>query len=268
MFSALNHPLSAYISSLPSHPRSHRPSTLNTLPAPCCCCLVTSHVWLFCNLQTVACQPLYSWDLPGKNTGVGCHFLLQGIFLTQRWNPHLLNWQVDSLPLSHQGIPLPAPLLLFSCLVVSNTLRPHGLQHARLPCPSPSPEVYQSSRPLHQWCHPAISSSDTLFTFCPQSFPASGTFPMSQLFTSGNQNTGASDSASVLPMNIQGWFPLRLILSLISLLSKGLSGVFSSTTVWRYQFFGALPSLQSSSHHHMWPQGRPQPWLYGPLSTE
>ena len=140
--------------------------------------------------------------------------------------------------------------LLFSHPVVSDSLRPHGLQHNGPPCPSPSPEVCPISCPLHQWCHPALSFSGAPFSFCPQSFPASGTFPMSWLFSSGNQNTGASALTSVLPMSIQGWFPLRLT-SLIFLLCKGLSGVFSSTTVWRHQFFGALPSLWSSSHSHM-----------------
>ena len=112
----------------------------------------------------------------------------------------------------------------------------------RPPGPSLSPEVYPSSCPLHQWCHPVISFSDTLF--CRQSTPASETFPMSWLFTSDDQNIGASASASVLPMSIQGWFPLRLT-GLISLLCKGLSGVFSSTTVWRHHFFVILPSLWS-----------------------
>ena len=107
------------------------------------------------------------------------------------------------------------------------------------------------SQSLHRWCHPAISSSDVLFSFCPQSFPASASFPMSQLFTSDDHDTRVSALASVLPMNIQGWFPLRLT-CWISLLSKGFSGVFSSTVVWRHQFFGALPSLQSSSHNHTW----------------
>ena len=131
---------------------------------------------------------------------------------------------------------------------MSNSLRPHGLQHARPHCPLPSPGVCPSSCPLHQWCQLAISSSDALFSFCPQSFPAPGTFPMSRLFTSDDHNTGASFSASVLPTIIQGWFPLRLT-GLISLLSKGLSGVFSSTTVWRYKFFGVLHSLWSSSQN-------------------
>ena len=121
-------------------------------------------------------------------------------------------------------------LLLFSHPVVCNSLRPHGLQHARPPCPSPSPEVCPSSCPLHRWCHPTISSFYFLFSFCPQFFPASETFPTSQLFASGDQSTRASASASVLPASIQGWFPLRLT-GLISLLSKGLSGVFSSTAV-------------------------------------
>ena len=144
-------------------------------------------------------------------------------------------------------------LLLFSCPVVSDSLGSHGLQHTRPLCPSPSPEVCPSSCPLHQWCHPAISPSDALFSFCPQSFPTSGTFPMSWLFASGDQNTGVSASASVIPMSIQGWFLLKLT-CLISLLSKGLSRVFSSTTVGTHQFFGSLPSLWSSSHNHTRPR--------------
>ena len=99
--------------------------------------------------------------------------------------------------------------MLFSHPVVYNSLWPHGRQHTRPPCSAPSPKVCPSSYLLHQWCHPAISSSDTLFSFCPQSFPASGTFPMSQCFPSGGQSIGASASAPVLPMNSQGWFPLR-----------------------------------------------------------
>ena len=130
------------------------------------------------------------------------------------------------------------------------------MQHARSPCPSPSPEVCPSSCPLHRWCHTAISSSDALLTFCPQSFPASGTFPMSQLLASDDQNTGTSASASVLPTSIQGWYPLRLT-GLISLQSRGLSRVFSRTTVRRHQFSGAPPSLWSNSNSHMWPLGRP-----------
>ena len=122
--------------------------------------------------------------------------------------------------------------------VVSDSLWPHGLQHARLQCPSPSPRVRSYSCPLSRWCHPTISSSGVPFSSCLQSFPASRSFPTSLLFASGGQSIGAS--ASVLLMNIQGWFPLVLT-GLISLQSRGLSRVFSSTMVWRHQFFGTQP---------------------------
>ena len=131
----------------------------------------------------------------------------------------------------------------------------HGLQDARLPCPSLSPGVCLNPCPLCQWCYPTISSSVVLFFSCPQSFPASGSFPMNQLFASGGQSIGAS--ASVLPMNIQGRFPLGLT-DLISLLSKGLSRVFSSTTVWKHQFFCSKPSLWSNSHIHTWLLEKPE----------
>ena len=133
--------------------------------------------------------------------------------------------------------------LQFSHSVVSDSLRPHGLQHVRLPCPSPTPGAYSNSCPLSRWCHPTISSSVVPFSSLPQSFPASGPFPMSQLFTSGGQSLGVSASASVLPMNIQDWFPLGLS-GLISLQSKGLSRVFSNTTVQKHQFFGTQLSLE------------------------
>ena len=124
--------------------------------------------------------------------------------------------------------------MLFSGSVVSDSLRPHGLQHARLPCPS-SPGACSNSYPLNQWCHPIILYSALPFSSCLQSPPASGSFPMSWLFISGGQTIGASASASALPMNIQGWFPLGST-GLISLLSKGLSRVFSTTTVWKYRY--------------------------------
>ena len=124
----------------------------------------------------------------------------------------------------------------FSHSVVSNFLWPHGLQHARLPCPSPTPGACSNSCPLSRWCHPIISFSVIPFSSCLQSFPASGPFPKSQLFTLGGQSIGAS--ASVLPMNIQDWFP-----GWISLQSKGLSRVFSNTTVQKHQFFYAQLSL-------------------------
>ena len=137
-------------------------------------------------------------------------------------------------------------LLLFSPLVVSDSLLPHGLQHARPLCPSPTPRVYSNSCPLSQWCHPTISSSVAPFSSCPQSFPASGSFPVSLLFTSDGQGPGASASASILPMNIQSWFPLRLM-DLI-LLSKRHSWVFSNTTIQKQQFFDSQLSLWSKSH--------------------
>jgi len=130
----------------------------------------------------------------------------------------------------------------FSQSVTSDSLQPHALQLARLPCPSPTPGAYSNSGPLSRWCHPTISSSVIPFSPCLQSFPASGPFPMSQLFTSGGQSIAASVSASVLPMNVQDWFPLGLT-GLISLQSKGLSVVFSNTTVQKLQFFGAQLSL-------------------------
>ena len=124
----------------------------------------------------------------------------------------------------------------FSHSVMSNSLRPHGLQHARPSCPWPTPGVYSNSCPLSRWCHPTISSSVVPFS-CPQSVPASGSLQMSQFFTSGGQSIGVSASASVLPMNAQDWFPLGGT-GWISLQSKGLSRVFSNTTVQKYQFFG------------------------------
>ena len=135
---------------------------------------------------------------------------------------------------------------MLSCPLLSNSLWPHGLQHARPPCPTPSPGVSPSSCSLCQWSHPAISSSDAVFSFWPQSFPASGTFPMSHLFASEDKNTEASALASVLPVNNEGWSPLR-VTSLISLPSKGLAGVLSRTTVQRHQFFGIVPILWHST---------------------
>ena len=119
------------------------------------------------------------------------------------------------------------------------------------PCPSPTPGVYSNSSPLSQWCHPTISSSVSPFSSRLQPFPASGSFQMSQLFASGGQSIGVSASPSVLPMNIQDWFPLELT-GWIPLLSKGLSRIFSNTTVWKHQFFSTQLSLWSNSHTHTW----------------
>ena len=131
-----------------------------------------------------------------------------------------------------------SPSVQFSHSVVSDCLRPHGLQHARLPCLSHTPGACLNSCPSCRWCHPTIFSSVVPFSSCSQSFPASGFFQMSQLFVSGGQNIGGSASTSVLPVNIQDWFPLRLT-GWISLQSKGLSRVFSNTIVKKNQFFGA-----------------------------
>ena len=157
-------------------------------------------------------------------------------------------------------------MLLFSRTVMSNSLRPHGLQHVWLPCPSTTPGAYSNSCPSSWWCHPTISSSVTPFSSCLQSFPASGSFPMSQFFASGGQSIGVSASASVLPVNSQSWFPLGLT-GLIALLSKRLSRVFSSTTVQRHQFFSAQPFLLSCSHIHTWLLEKPLLWLYRLLYT-
>ena len=140
-----------------------------------------------------------------------------------------------------------SPSVQFSCSVVSNSLWPRESQHTRPPCPSPTPGVHSNSHPSSRWCHPTISSSVVPFSSWLQSFPASGSFPMSQLFSSGGQSIGVSASISVLPINTQDWSPLGWT-GWISLLSKGLSRVFSNTTVQTHQFFSAQHSSQSNSH--------------------
>ena len=144
----------------------------------------------------------------------------------------------------------------FSRSVVSDSLRPHELQHARPPCPSPTPGVHKDSRPSSQGCHPAISSSVIPFSSCPQSLPASESFPMSQLFAWGAQSTGVSALASFLPKKSQDWSPSEWT-GWISLQSKALPRVFSNTTVQKHQFFSAQPSSQSNSRIHTWPLENP-----------
>ena len=148
---------------------------------------------------------------------------------------------------------------------MSDSLWPHGLQHARPPCLSPTPRVYPNSCPLRRWCHPTISSSIVPFSSCPQSLSTSESFQMSQLFTSRGQSTGVSASKSVLTMNIQSfrmdWLELLAV-------QGTLSWVFSNTTVQTHQFFSAQLSSQSNSHIHTWPLEKPQPWLDVPLSTK
>ena len=132
---------------------------------------------------------------------------------------------------------------------MSSSLRPHESQHTRPPCPSPTPGVYPNACPLSWWCHPAISSSVVPFSSCPQSLPASEYFPMSQLFSWGGQSIGVSALASFLPKNSQGWSPLEWT-GWISLQSKGLTSIFSNTTVQKHQFFSTQLSSQSNSHIH------------------
>ena len=146
-------------------------------------------------------------------------------------------------------------LVQFSRSVMSDSLQRHELQHARPPCPTPTPRVHPNSCPSSQWCHPAISSSVASFSSCPKSLPASESFPMSQLFTRGGQSTGVSALASFLPKNTQDW-SLEWT-GWISLQSKGLSRVFSNTTLQKHQFFGAQLSSQSNSHIHTWPVEKP-----------
>ena len=155
-------------------------------------------------------------------------------------------------------------VLQFSRSVMSNSLQPHGLQHTKLPCPSPTPRAYLNSCPLSQWYHPTISFSAIPLSFCLQSFPASGSFQMSQLFASGGQSIVVSASASILPINIQDWFPLGWT-GWISLQSKGFSRVFSNNTVQNHQFFGAQLSLSSNFHIHTWLLEKPYLWLDRPF---
>ena len=144
----------------------------------------------------------------------------------------------------------------FSCSVMSESVRPHEPQHARPPCPSATLRVHSNSCPSSWWCHPAISSYVVPFSSCPQSLPASESSPMSQLFAWGSQSTGVSALASVLPMNTQDWSPLGWN-GWISLQFKGVSRIFSNTTVQKHQFFGAQLSSQSNSHIHTWPLEKP-----------
>ena len=192
-------------------------------PALACEFFVTSATW-----EAVI---YFSKSLPQsyKEHLVGYGNLLQGLVLIQGSNLHLLHCRQILYPLTYLGSPNS---------VVCDSLWPHGLQHSMLPFPLLSPGACSNSCPFSQWCLQTISSSVTSFS-CPQFFPASGSFQMSQLFASGDQIIEASASASVLPMNIQGWFPLGLT-DLISLLSKGLSRVFSSTTVQQHQFCSQL----------------------------
>ena len=167
------------------------------------------------------------------------------VFLVQNllyWSAYFSNLEQFELLYLSRPLNMNIQSIQFSRSVVSESLWSHGLQQARLPCPSSTPGACSNSCPLSRWCHPTISSSVVPFFSCLQSSPASGSFPVSLLFASGGQRIGASASASVLPMNIQDWFPLGWT-GWISLQSKGLSRVFSNTTVQKHQFFGTQLSL-------------------------
>ena len=194
-------------------------------------------VGLMLNIQKtkiMACSPITSWEIDGATVETvrdyfgGLRKSLQMVTaamkLKDTWSLEEKLW--------------PTSVSQFSRSVMSDSLRPHGLQHARPPCPSPTSGVYSNACPLSWWCHPTISSSVVSFSSHPQSFPASGSFLMSQLFASGGQSAGVSASTSVLPMNIQDRFPLGWT-GRISLQSKKLSRVFSNNTVQKHQFFGA-----------------------------
>ena len=178
------------------------------------------------------------------------YFFREDIQMTKKTHEEMVNITNYSVQFSHSA--------------VSDSLRPHESQHARPPCPSPTPRDYSNPCPSSRWCHPTISSSIVPFSSCPQSLPVSGSFPMSQLFAWDGQSTGVSASASVLPMNTQDSPPLGWT-GWISLQAKGLSRVFSNTTVQRHQFFGTQLSSQPNSHIHTRPLEKPQPWPDGPL---
>ena len=221
---------------------------------------------------TVAYQaPLFMGFPRLKNTGVGCHFLLQGLFPGMEpvslASPALVGRFFTTEPLGKPPtVLLQSKQLVVDCFliiillqfssvqfsnsVVSDSLRPHESQHTRPPCPSPSPGVHSNSRPSSQWCHPAISSSVVPFSSCPQCLPESESFPMSQLFAWSAQSSRVSALVSFLPKKSQGWSSEWT--GWISLQSKGLSRVFSNTTVQKHQFFGAQPSSQSNSCIHTW----------------
>ena len=179
----------------------------------------------------------------------GCIYLHMSIPWRREWQPipvflpgesHEQRSLVGYSPWVHKESDMTEWLILysvqFSCSVVSNSLWPRESQNTRPPCPSPTPRVHSDSRPWSQWCNPAISSSVVPFSSCPQSLPASESFPMSQLFSWGGRSTGVSASASFLPKNTQGWSPLEWT-GWMSLQSKGLSRVFSNTTVQKHQFW-------------------------------
>ena len=221
--------------------------------------------------KIMASRPIASWEIDGETVETVSDFIFLGSKITADGDcsheikrrlvlERKVMTNLDSI-FKSRDITLPTKVRLvrsdqINRSVMSDSLRPHESQHARPPCPSPTPGVHSNSCPSSQWCHPAISSSVVPFSSCPQSLPASETFPMSQLFTWGGQSTGVSDLASFLPKKSQGWSPSEWT-GWTSLQSKGLLRVFSNTTVQKHQFFGAQPSSQSNSHIHTWPLEKP-----------
>ena len=200
------------------------------------------------------------WEIPTYRIMISFCLRISYIY-TQTYNSfyQLMLWEMGELNTQtsfYQNSLFDIRSDQISCSIVSDSLPPHELQHARPSCPSPTPRVHSDSGPSSQWCHPAISSSVVPFSSCPQSLLASESFPMSQPFTWGGQSTRVSALASFLPKKSQGWSPSEWT-GWMSLQSKGCSRVFSNTTVQKHQFFGAQPSSQSNSHVHTWPQEKP-----------
>ena len=217
-------------------------------------------IYLFNIYLPIYLSPFYLHIYPTISQSI---YLLIYLNITCKTFVSLVCASLSSLPICYSISPqtlldwiIDYSSVQFSDSVVSDSLRPHGLQQARPPCPSPTLRFYPNSCPLSQWCHPIISSSVVPFSSCLQSFPVSGSFQMSQLFLSGGQSIGVSASASILPMNTQDWSPLGWT-GWISLLSKGLTRLFSNTSVQKHQFFGAQLSLWSNSHIHTWPLEKP-----------
>ena len=195
--------------------------------------------------------PITSWEIDGETVETMTDFIFLGSKITVDGDCSHEMKKCLNLGKKVMTILVQFSSVQFSRSVVSNSLRPHESQHARPPCLSPTPGVHPNPCPLSWWCPPTTSSSVVPFSSCPQSFPGSGSFQMSQLFASGGQSIGVSASTSVPPMNIQDWFPLEWT-GWISLQSKRLSRVFFNTTVQRHQFFSAQLSLRSNSHIHTW----------------
>jgi len=197
--------------------------------------------------KIMASSPITSWQINGETMETVRDFIFLGSKITADGD---CSHQIKRHLLLGRKVTTNFSSVQFSHSVVSDSLRPHESQHARPPCPSQTPGVHSDSSPSSQWCHPAISSSGIPFSSCPQSLKASESFPMSQLFAWGGQGTGVSASASFPPKKSQGWSPSERP-SWISLQSKGLSRVFSNTTVQKHHFFGAQPSSQSNSRQHI-----------------